>query len=752
MSSGRKSSRVSSRGSSKKTPRGSKEKQDGSTSAEIKDERFVDVGIDPKFVSSNKDKSKLKVDKRFERMFTDAEFTQTAAKVDRYGRKLSKEERESGHHLKELYNVKESDGEEEENDVEEEEEEQEQEKKKLASKSKSKKSVSSPKRARSKGPEVAAGMSRAEYLAKLARGEIEGEDSESSEEDSDLESSEDEDNELDAENAKQDEEEEIPVGDATRRVAIQGLDWTRLKARDIYAVLQSFLPIGGSVDKVTVYLSICGEERLKEEEMYGPVVDGYTPFSGKKDAKKKDTEAEDASSEQDNEEKEQSSEEDEGLEDEEDESPSDGEVYNFDDADNEYDLQKLREYELRKLKDYFAVAEFDSVETANKIYNECDGVEFNRSAVVFDLRFVPDEMEIDRPVRDTANSLSEDYEAPDFYNNALQSTRVEMTFDEDDIDRQKVKRWKQGATDKRNRIIGERDLEAFIASDIESSDDEDEDDEANKQKLMAQRAKLRAALLGEGPSETGETLAALEANDDDEGEEEEGQEMKYFPDFELGKSKDDSSKNSKKNKKSKKSDDAGEEPSEAAPKNEKDPFNDPFFSNPDAESKKSKRRREQLKEPLHKTSESERRKKHEAELELLLLNENSKSNKKGLEGFDFKTLVAGEKLLAKGSKVKGKSKKKRKLNDALQAAKEDEFKVDTTDQRFQSFYEDPDFSVDRTNPQYKATRAMHELEKEQLSKRAKQKRAPRESARLVNDNEGEDLSLMVNALKRKIKK
>lgn len=42
---------------------------------------------------------------------------------------------------------------------------------------------------------------------------------------------------------------------------------------------------------------------------------------------------------------------------------------------------------------YYAVAEFDSIKTAQHIYDECDGREIGFTGNYLDLRYVPDEVE-----------------------------------------------------------------------------------------------------------------------------------------------------------------------------------------------------------------------------------------------------------------------------------------------------------------------------------------------------------------------
>ena len=67
-------------------------------------------------------------------------------------------------------------------------------------------------------------------------------------------------------------DEHIPDSEETRRLAIVDLDWDKIRAVDILAVLRSFLGKGQSIQAVTVYPSDFGLEKMKEEAAIGPQV------------------------------------------------------------------------------------------------------------------------------------------------------------------------------------------------------------------------------------------------------------------------------------------------------------------------------------------------------------------------------------------------------------------------------------------------------------------------------------------------
>eukprot|EP00611_Tribonema_gayanum_P002908 TRINITY_DN1221_c0_g1_i5.p1 TRINITY_DN1221_c0_g1~~TRINITY_DN1221_c0_g1_i5.p1 ORF type:complete len:362 (-),score=112.61 TRINITY_DN1221_c0_g1_i5:854-1939(-) len=109
---------------------------------------------------------------------------------------------------------------------------------------------------------------RVEYLNKVARGEISGSGSSSDSSDdsgSDAESGAELDEEAD------DDAEDVPMGDATCRLALMNCDWEHIKAVDIMVLCSSFCPGRASVTRVSVYLSQYGREKLEEEGKLGPL-------------------------------------------------------------------------------------------------------------------------------------------------------------------------------------------------------------------------------------------------------------------------------------------------------------------------------------------------------------------------------------------------------------------------------------------------------------------------------------------------
>eukprot|EP00762_Andalucia_godoyi_P006223 ANDGO_01678.mRNA.1 Pre-rRNA-processing protein esf1 len=223
----------------------------------------------------------------------------------------------------------------------------------------------------------------------------------------------------------------------TRRLAVENLDWENMSARDIHVILESFVPSTGHVLRVSVYPSDFGEKMMELEARKGPQLGVSAAAADLADGA----------------------------------------------DENEVDQTALRKYEVQKLRYYYAIAECDSVETGSKIYDECDGLEVEASSNVLDLRFVPDDVKFNKKkprdvsVYDDLREMDPSkYKAPKFATKALQSSKVELTWERTDPKRTAVmteavrRKWS-----KEKEI--EDDLNAFIGS---GSDDDDDDDDGGQ--------------------------------------------------------------------------------------------------------------------------------------------------------------------------------------------------------------------------------------------------------------------------------
>lgn len=691
----------------------------------VGDPRFASIQTDPRFRLPSKRQTHVKLDKRFAHMLHDQDFSRNAA-VDRYGRKLAHDDTKK--QLEKFYRLDEdSEGDEVSAD---DDEEVRKELKKVES--------------RSYDPARDGGFT----------------DSSSEEESSSDEDEEDEEAEEAEELDFPDKQEaNVPLGEVSERIAVVNLDWDNVRAEDLMAVFSSFLPTGGRVRNVTVYPSEFGKERMEREEVEGPPREIFA-----KKGKKRDDE------------------EEEELDSDEEEERIKESMIKEDDGE-EFNSTQLRRYQLERLRYYYAILTFSSKEAAKHVYDLVDGAEYLSSANFFDLRFVPDETDFsdDKP-RDDCDRIPDGYKPNEFVTDALQHSKVKLTWDADDSGRKEAQaRAFRGS----RKDIDENDLKAYLGTD--SSDDEEDEAEvvdttkdqvgSTMSKKEADKQRMRS-LLGlstepsrpskpEGPVGEMEVtftsgLAGGTNQDsvfENEPEHDETTLDKYLrKERERKKRRKDRVKTNKQDEPAATEDQgqAAGEPGEEADAEAEDEqeddlgFDDPFFDNPDSQANASARRKEEKrKKREEKEAEEEAAAAKRAELELLMLDDKQSE----IKHFDMNEIEKAEKN-ARKKKGKGKGKGKDRAAEVS-----DDFQMDVSDPRFGGLYESHEFAIDPTNPRFKSTPGMKALLDE-----GRKRRRNREERDDVPEDEGErkkkqkkvsskekpeDLKKLVDKVKRK---
>lgn len=623
----------------------------------MEDKRFAHIKTDPKFRRIPKGARKVKIDKRFQSMFKDKKF-KVKYTVDKRGRPVNHTSTED---LKRYYELSSSESSSDE-EIEEPGKFVKAPKDDLEVKHKHDKEV--PDDVKKKLRDLKVDYARGEQSL---FSESSSDDDESDEEISEGEKIEHNWGELDNDAESTDE--------ATYRLAACNMDWDRIRAVDLMVLFNSFLPPGGAVKSVVIYPSEFGKARMQEEEVKGPI-----ELVERKDAENEDEETEEGS---------------------------------------KYHMEKLRQYQLNRLKYYYAVITFDSINTANKVYTECDGMEYESSATKLDLRFIPDNMTFDDDPKEQCDKLPElnRYQPRFFTTTALQQAKVDLTWDETDPDRIEIT---QKLNTGKFEDIPEDELQNFVAV---SDDDDDESEEVeaeleddsknpiDKYKQLLQEIEEKEQEKKNKEIEM-EVSWGIDLKDKTEklvkkkieDEEEKTPFQKYL---------DKRKEKRKEKKKLKKDEDSDDIPSDI---DMSDPYFAEEFNNPEFKKKK------QIEKKMSLSEEDN------PELELLLANEDGKKH------FSLKKI----------QKLEETKKKKRKHKDSEEKA--DDFQVNVNDDRFSALFSSHLYNIDPTDPHYKKTKGMETLINEKIKRRKDDSESVVKEKPVKKDAE---LSVLVKSVKRK---
>ncbi|KAI0004151.1 hypothetical protein BJV74DRAFT_875884 [Russula compacta] len=498
-----------------------------------------------------------------------------------------------------------------------------------------------------------------------------------------------------------DDQESLP---RTPRIAVVDLDWDYVRAIHLYKIFTSTIAsagwsssrsnavsapaVRGKVLSVRVYPSKFGLERMALEEK-GP------PPELLKNRQSIDVE-----------------------------DVNERTIYETGDVD-EYDEYALRKYQLQRMRYFYAIVECDTIQLASYLYSELQGAELERSANVLNLSFVPDDMTFEEKCRDQVTSADEntDHQPLDFATDALRHSKVKLTWDQDDPERDRITRRALSIKE-----IEENDFRAYVASSTDSSSE----DETNLKKKTADRDKLRALLLG-GGNDLPEGWAGTKTGDMDEDGGDVDMEVTFRPALSVGKDEDETTigryqhkmrERRKKRKQELKDKDRGKPPA------------DDFFARGEGEEDSDESpdagRRAiggEQKRMTWKPSTKE-------ELSLLVAPDQPDFEPKH---FDMAAIIKAEK--SKGKHTRRKQKASGDGENELQ----DNFAINLKDERFRALHEDHAFAIDPSNPHFKKTKSMSAL----LEERSKRKNVRGEAHTTVRSSRSETTQSLIERVKRR---
>ncbi|KAJ7402543.1 hypothetical protein BTVI_85370 [Pitangus sulphuratus] len=188
--------------------------------------------------------------------------------------------------------------------------------------------------------------------------------------------------------------------------------------------------------------------------------------------------------------------------------------------------EKLREYQFKRLKYFYAVVECDSPETANKIYEECDGLEFESSCSFIDLRFIPDNITFDDKPKDEASEVNVAAYKPKYFTSAAMGTsKVDITWDETDHERVTS----LSRTFNKEELL-DMDFQAYLASSSEEEEEEQQDGEVVNE-MEDDRPRKSQKDDEEQIAKYRELLQSIQEKEKKQEEKDIGMEIKWVPDL-----------------------------------------------------------------------------------------------------------------------------------------------------------------------------------------------------------------------------